>query len=290
MGAQSTPQQDPNSQSVTKESSLVAQSQQQQFGSEQHYEVEHSPLSQLIAQMDAQSQQQKRDPKCQSVAEGNHRMECSSSEGFLCDPPLLDSREEKEKGMEGERGRTRENEDGGGRLLTEPSVIGREREESQGGVSSGGARVSHDGHALCSVFGKFGGYKKKAGQWIKGNEAASGRDERSSLRGQSSKSVSQAAEKPSISSGQRSSSDHNQHYGGGNLGDGEHGTVEVDIVGMGSQPLATLEVDVEGTGSLDNEMEMTGAPPLRDAVQRTQVQQSGKGSHSPFVLCTLIYM
>ena len=313
MDAQSTSQQDPDDQSVTKEtssSSVVVQtdtqSQEQQRGFEDHHSVEQSALSQLIAQMDAQPPQG--GPKSQNVTEDNHCMEYSRSEGFLCDPLLDNGGGEEEREMEGERGRIRENEDGrggGGERVMEPPAVGREGEESQGGVNGAGdgggdSRVSRDGLASHNI---FGGFKQRVqgGQWIK--EASGGRGERSRdqrsppTEGQSSKSVSHAAEQPSTSSGQRSSDDHalrDQHLGGEDLGDGEHGTLEVDVVGMGSQPPATLEVDVEGTGSVADEMETTGAPPgpSRDVVQQTQVQQSGKGSRIILYIYSiaLVYM
>ena len=308
MGAQSTSRQDPDDQIITKESSSSSvvvqtdtQSQEQQRGFEDHHSVEQSVLSQLIAQMDAQPPQG--GPESQNVTEDNHRMECSSN---ICDPPLDNGGGEEEREMEGERGRIRENEDGrgrGGERVMEPPAVGREGEESQGGVNDDGGgdgRVSHDGLASHNI---FGGFKQRVqgGRWIK--EANGGRGERSRgqrsppMEGQSSKSVSHAAEQPSTSSGQRSSDDHalrNQHLGGEDLGDGEHGTLEVDVVGMGSQPPATLEVDVEGTCSVADEMETTGAPPghSRDVVQQTQVQQSGKGSCT--ILCVysmaVVYM
>ena len=301
MGVQSTSRQDPDDQSITKETSsssvvvqMDTQSQEQQRGFEDHHSIEQSPLSQLIAQMDAQPPEQQGGPESQNVTKDNHHMECSRSEDFLCDPPLDNGGGEEEREMEGERERIRENEDGrgggGGERVMEPPVVGREGEESQGGVNGAGdgggdGRVSHDGLASHNIFGDFK-QKVQDGRWIK--EASGGRGERSRsqrlpMKGQSSKSVSHATEQRSTSLGQRSSDDHalrDQHLGGEDLGDGEHGTLEVDVVGMGSQPPATLEVDVEGTGSVADEMETTGAPPgpSSDVVQRTQVQQSGKGS------------
>ena len=311
MDAQSSDQQDTNHQIVAKEPSLVEQmdvqsqqqlepechhtveqsplsqliaaQSQQQLEPECHHTVEQSPLSQLIAQMDAQSQQQQ-DPEHQTVTEENHQIECSVSGGFICSPLPDGGEEDGEREMEGERGRI------------ELPVVGREREESHDQVCGvGDGRVLErgcDGHALRNIFGKFGGYKQKvqAGCWVKRNEAASRRGERSSAtgekltaKGQSSKSVNCATEQPSTSLGEGGSGNHgfrDQQHDGENLGEGifdEPGTLEVDVVGMESQP-STLEVDVEGTYSSADEMETTGAAPLRDGpiTLQTQVQQSGK--------------
>lgn len=304
MEAQSTHQQDPSGQNVTQESYLVvaqmdAQSQQLE-DSEHRHTVEQSP----VTDMDTQPQQQLRDPERQNITEeDNHGMECSSSGGFLYNLPP-DNGEEEVRKMEVERERVRENKEGegrggGGRI--EPPVVGREREESRDGASIGrssrdGAvgRVlerGRDGHTLQSMFGRFGSYKRKVqvGSWIKSDEApnrigetANLRNQGSMMKGQNSKSVGRAIEQPLTSSGQRGSGDHrttlrDQRHDDGESVCDEPGTLEVDVVGMGSQPAATLEVDVEGTCSPADEMKTTGAAPLKDALQ-----QSGKGSCMPF--------
>ena len=296
MEAESTFQQDPNGQNVTKESSLVAaqtDTQSQQLrDSEPHHMVEQSPLlSQPIAQTDTQSEEQ-RDPEHQNFTEGTpHQMEISGSGGFLYNLPLDNREKGNEMEMEGERERIREE---GGRAL-----VGHKREKSlRGGVGSGEVfERGQNGHTLLNMFGNFK-QKLQAGRWVKSSKAVSGgRGERSIFRGQRSpkkdKISHSATEQPSTSTGQWGSGDHafiDQHpHGGENLGEGifdEHGagTLEVDVVGVASQP-ATLEVDVEGTCSQSlspgvDEME-TRAAPLRDAVQ-TQVQPSGKGSYILF--------
>ena len=234
-----------------------------------------SPLSQLIAEMDAQ-------PSLQQQDSAHGRMECSSSGGFLYSPPP-DGGEEKE----GERERIK------------APVVAREREESHDKINSGGAlRRGDDGRIqLLSMFARSEDYKHKltAGQWVKADEAASRRGERSTssseqrsaTKGQSSKSVATVAERPFTSSEQRSRDDESResHHSGNNLDEGAAnldvpGTQEVDVVGTASQ-LATLEVDVEGSYSSADKMETAGAAPLRDrpitSPTQVQVQPSGKG-------------